>query len=82
MLFEIVLTKRRKKQYRPIENQGKFDKSPKHNAAPARGDSDRDDSGANVFAVRLSVMKGDDCWIMAIMTTQAHPNIWFQTVIY
>ena len=61
MLFEIVLMKRRKKHYRPIE---------KHNAAPAHEDSDSDDSGSNVFAVGLSVMKGDDCWI----TTPAHPN--------
>ena len=32
-----------------------------HNAAPSHGDSDSDDYGANVFAVGLSVMKGDDC---------------------
>ena len=33
-------------------------------AAPAHGDRDSDDSGAKVFAVCLSVMKGDDCWII------------------
>ena len=53
---------KKRKQYRPSP---KFDKSlPKHNATPALGDSDSDDSGANVFAVGLSVTKGDDCWII------------------
>ena len=46
---------KKKKQYRRNENQGKFDKSSKHNAAPAHGDTDKnDDSGANVFAVGLA----------------------------
>jgi hypothetical protein len=55
MLFEIVLRKR-KKLYRRFENQGKFDKSSKHNAAPAHGDTDKNnDSGANVFAVGLLI---------------------------
>ncbi|CAB4021124.1 Hypothetical predicted protein [Paramuricea clavata] len=56
---------KRKKQYRRNKNQGKFDKSSKHNAAPAHGDTDKNDvCGANVFAVGLSVMKGDDYWII------------------
>ena len=56
---------KKKKQHRRNENQGKFDKSSKYNAAPARGNSDKnDDSCDNVFAVGLSVMKGDDCWII------------------
>ena len=43
------LNKKKRKQYRP---NGKFDKSlPTHNATPAHGESDSDDSGANVFAV-------------------------------
>ena len=54
--------RKKRKQYRP---SAKFDKPlPKHNATPALGDSDSDDSGANVFAVGLNVTKGDDCWII------------------
>ena len=55
--------KKKKKHHKRNGNQGKFDKSLKYNAAPARGNSDKnDDSGDNVFAVGLNVMKGDDCW--------------------
>jgi hypothetical protein len=63
--------KKKKTQYRRNENQGKFDKSSKHNAAPAHGDTDKNgDSGTNVFAVGLSVMKGDDYWIIDSGTSQ------------
>ncbi|CAB3989710.1 Retrovirus-related Pol poly from transposon TNT 1-94 [Paramuricea clavata] len=64
MLFEIVLRKNpKRKQYRRNENQGKFDKTSKHNAAPAHGNTDKNDDSDAVFAVGLSVMKGDDHWI-------------------
>ena len=58
---------KKKKLHKQHENQGKFELSKKHNATPARGDDDDDDDddfGANVFAVGLSVMKGDNCWII------------------
>ena len=61
--FEIVLRKR-KKQYRRNENQGKNNKSSNHSATPAHGDTDNSDDSGAVFAVGLSVMKGDDCWII------------------
>ena len=60
MLSKVEFRKR-KQQHRRNENQGKFDKSSRYNAAAARGISDKnDDSGDNIFAAGLSVMKGDD----------------------
>ncbi|CAB3987118.1 Hypothetical predicted protein [Paramuricea clavata] len=56
--------KKEKPQYQRNENQGKFEKSSKHNAAPAHGDTDKNDDSDAVFAVGLSVMKGDDYWII------------------
>ena len=55
---------KKKKQYRRNENQEKNNKSSKHNATPAHGDTDKSDDSGAVFAVGLSVMKGDDCWII------------------
>ena len=54
---------KKKKQYRRNENQGKNNKSSKHNATPAHGDTDKSDDSGAVFAVGLSVMK-EDYWII------------------